>query len=225
MLWIITATAPITRESNNVVKSAQIPLTFPVQESMSVHDFMPTTCNAAAMAWVNKFPNWAYPALIVYGEKGCGKTHLLKIWEDIAGDRGAIIDDVDLTIFGDEDRENNLFHRFNSAKENGTFLFLSMAKPMAQQTVLLPDLQSRLSAAPSVEIQSPDDGTLQAIMVKMFHDRQLLIEPDVIAYILPRIERSFQAARDLVDRIDQTTLAEKRSVTVPLVRSILSETP
>ena len=92
---------------------------------------------------------------------------------------------------------------------------------MMQQNINLPDLASRLRAAPSVEIESPDEISLQAILVKLFYDRQLNVEPGVVAYILPRIERSFESVQNLVRKIDESSLSEKRSVTVPLVRGVL----
>lgn len=200
----------------------QIPLSFPIQESYDSENFMVLPCNEAAMQWINRFPNWPYPALIIYGESGCGKTHLLNIWSDKVGNNGQIIDDVDL-LFGNADTEQNLFHQFNLAKEKKTYLLMSMSKNMAQYNIQLPDLKSRLNAAPQVEILPPDDMDVQAILVKLFHDRQLKIEPDVVAYILPRIERSFTAIHKLVEKIDRNSMAEKRSVTIPLVRALLAE--
>jgi chromosomal replication initiation ATPase DnaA len=200
----------------------QIPLSFPVYDSYDVNDFLPLACNQEALSWVQRFPQWPYPALIIYGEKGCGKTHILHILKTITGNNCMIIDDAQ-NIFGNTEAEENVFHQFNIAKENGTFLCLAMEKSAIQQNIKLPDLASRLRAAPHVQIQSPDEIALQAVLVKLFHDRQLNIEPDVISYILPRIERTFAAVRDLVKKIDENAMAEKRSVTVPLVREILTE--
>lgn len=183
---------------------------------------MEAECNAEALQWIQRFPDWPYPALIIHGEQGSGKTHLLSLWRDKAGDGHLAIDDAE-RIFGNKTAEEELFHQFNMAKENLSYILLTMTNNIAQQTIILPDLASRLRAAPQVEIHAPDDAALQAVLVKMFHDRQLRVEPDVIAYILPRIERSFAAARALVAKIDESAMAEKRSVTVPLVRSLIAE--
>jgi len=200
----------------------QIPMDFPVQESYAPQDFMALPCNEAALAWVNRFPDWPYPAVILYGEQGCGKTHLLHVWQSLAGSSHNAIDNVD-NVFGDDEKERELFHRFNRAKEEKSYLLLSMTNNIGHYDIHLPDLASRLRAAPQIEISPPGDADLQAILVKLFHDRQLRVEPGVIAYILPRIERSFAAARDLVRQIDALALSEKRSVTVPLVRAVLCD--
>jgi chromosomal replication initiation ATPase DnaA len=198
--------------------SSQIPLSFPVEESYDPHDFIPLSCNQDALAWIDRHPDWPYPAVIIYGEKGCGKTHLLKLWQDKTG--STAIDNVD-TVFGDETREQDLFHQFNQARENGSFLLLSMTDKISSQSISLPDLKSRLMAAPQCEITQPDETDLAVILTKLAHDRQLKIDVDVMKYILPRIERSFTSANDLIAKIDSQALAQKRAVTIPLVKTVL----
>jgi chromosomal replication initiation ATPase DnaA len=72
-----------------------------------------------------------------------------------------------------------------------------------------------------VRIAAPDDAMREAVLVKLFADRQLDIAPDVIAYLLPRMDRSFEAMRRLVARADSESLAHGRAVTVPLVKELL----
>lgn len=202
----------------------QIPLSFPVNESMKSDDFMPLTSNQEALDMINRFPDWPYPVLIVYGEKGCGKTHILNMWQEKSSNLGYALDDAN-KIFGSKELEEKLFHDFNQAKENGTFILMTMERPVSQYNIGLPDLASRLRAAPQIEIKSPDDVALQSVLIKLFHDRQLKIEPGVVSYIIPRIERSFASVRSLVSKIDQHSMSKKRSVTVPLVREILGHDP
>jgi chromosomal replication initiation ATPase DnaA len=200
----------------------QIPLSFPVQPSYGKDDFIETPSNRDALAWVRRYPDWSAPALVIFGEQGCGKTHLTQIWAGKDTQGNHIFDDAD-SLIGDEAQEKTLFHAYNLAKEQGNKLIITLSKSPEFLEFVLPDLASRLRASPQVEILSPDDIALGTVMVKLFHDRQLKVEPDVIAYILPRIERSFNALRSLVQRIDENALAEKRSVTIPLVRSLIAE--
>jgi len=88
----------------------------------------------------------------------------------------------------------------------------------------LPDLTSRLATLPVASIGAPDDALLQVLLLKLFADRQLKVGPDVLAYLLPRMERSFLAARALVEEVDAAALAMKRPVTIPLLREILPDT-
>lgn len=199
--------------------SSQIPLSFPVLESHAREDFMPFECNETALAWIDRWPDWSYPLLIIYGAHGAGKTHLAALWAEKAEGQ-TVIDDAQ-QYFGNKEAEEDIFHLFNMARENGQFILMIMDKPVSRQNITLPDLASRLKAAPQVEITAPDDMALQAVLIKLFHDRQIRIEPEVVAYILPRMVRSFSAAKEIVQQIDESSLSSKRSVSIPLVREVL----
>ena len=69
-------------------------------------------------------------------------------------------------------------------------------------------------------IGSPDDELLAAVLVKHFADRQLRVGTDVVDYAVKRMERSFDAVRDLVERLDRQSLRARREITVPLVRQV-----
>jgi chromosomal replication initiation ATPase DnaA len=86
---------------------------------------------------------------------------------------------------------------------------------------MLPDLKSRLLAAPTAAVGSPDEQTMAVVLTKLFSDRQIFVPQDVVQFILSRIERSFAAMRDVADAVDRRALAEKRAVTIPFVREIL----
>ena len=62
---------------------------------------------------------------------------------------------------------------------------------------------------------------IQAVLVKLFADRQLRVAPEVVRFLWPRMERSFEAARRLVDALDAASLAAKKEITVPLARQVL----
>ena len=66
---------------------------------------------------------------------------------------------------------------------------------------------------------------MAVVLTKLFSDRQIFVPQEVVQFLLPRLERSFAAIRDIVDEIDRKALAEKRKVTVPLVRDIFDTQP
>ena len=117
--------------------------------------------------------------------------------------------------------ERALLHTYNSVAERSGHLLLIALAPPARWPLMLPDLVSRLRIAPAVAIGLPDDTLLAALMLKLFADRQIEPSPEVPAYALPRIERTFEAVARLVECLDRAALAEGRPVTVPLVRSVL----
>ncbi len=217
--------------------AAQLPLGFDHRPSMSGVDFLVAECNRAAVAWLDKWPDWPGPALVVHGPPASGKTHVAHVFQAqtggtlVQGDelddevvRGAqsdgrvvIVDDADKSV-----DEAILFHLYNVAADGNSRLLLTAGTPPARWNIGLPDLASRLRAAPSVGIRLPDDDLMAAVLTKQFSDRQLRVDPAVISFLLPRIERSFSALDKLVDDIDRASLAEKRNVTLPFVRTVLA---
>lgn len=216
----------------------QIPLDFGHVPAYSQDDFLVAASNEQAHAWLSRWPDWPHFALGLWGPAGCGKTHLAHVFVARTGGvlipaRGLCVDGVPslaeypAVVVEDADRsvnEHALFHLYNLLKENGRSLLVTGRDAPARWKIALPDLRSRLSAIPVVAISAPDDGLLQALLLKLFADRQLRVGPDVLAYVLSRMERSFDAARALVAAVDAQAMARQRPVTVPLVREVMSET-
>ncbi len=218
--------------------SPQLPLDLGYQPSLTRDDFMVAPCNQIAVHWIDRWPDWPTHALILIGPAACGKSHLGRIWaatsgadiitpdtfnDDLIHHRrtgNLVIDQADLLI-GDRAAEETLFHLYNNARAAGDFLLFTMRAAPFALTFTVPDLASRLRAALTIGIDQPDDELLSALLVKLFHDRQLDVTDDVIRYLVPRIERSFDAAATLVDRADAAALAHKSMVTVPLLRGLL----
>lgn len=218
----------------------QIPLDLGHRTAMGRDDFLIAPNNQDAVAWIDLWPEWPAPALVLYGPVASGKSHLAAVWQrqsnaayinghdlndssvrGLVGHGGhVIIEDAD-DMIGDVEQEKGLFHLYNLFKEERRSFLLTLQEPPVRRSFIVPDLASRLRAAPTVAIREPDDVILGAVLVKLFNDRQLRVGEDVIKYILPRMERSFEAARDVVRHADEKALIEKRAVSVPLIREIL----
>lgn len=218
----------------------QLTLNLGHRSALGREDFLIADSNRDAVSWIDLWPEWPAPALVLYGPAACGKTHLAAVWSaqtkaaainpaelcqesaDTLFARGPhlLIDPVDPWI-GDRDAETTLFHLYNLAKEHNRTLLLTMRVPPVRLSFAIPDLASRLRAAPGVAIHAPDETLLGAVLVKMFADRQIQIGEEILSYLLLRMERSFAAARDLVEKTDQLALAEKKPVSLSLVRHVL----
>lgn len=221
--------------------ATQIPFDLGHRTAWGRDDFLVSPSNQDAVAWLDLWPEWPAPALIMYGPVASGKSHLGAVWceqsraacidikslsphtvADIALQcEHLILDDAD-SIIGNLEREKGLFHLYNIFKEERRSFLMILEEPPVRRTFALPDLASRLRAAPAVSIREPDDQLLMALLVKLFSDRQIRVGTDVIHYIVPRIERSFESVQKLVVASDSKALIEKRAISIPLVRDILN---
>jgi chromosomal replication initiation ATPase DnaA len=200
-------------------------------------DFLVAPGNQDAVEWIDRWPDWPGNVLALFGPAGCGKSHLAQVFAlrahavaiaapDLTTDAvGALLGRYKAFLVeeGDACDERALFHLFNGVRESKGTLLLTGREPPARWPTELPDLKSRLSSIPAVPIAPPDDAMMEAVLVKLFSDRQLGVAPDVIAYVLRRIDRSFAAARHLVATADKESLAGKRPITIPLMKTIIGE--
>ncbi len=214
----------------------QLALDLGIRPALAREDFLVAPVNSEAVAWVDRWPDWPAPALAVVGPPGCGKTHLAQVWRVRSGAELLQADEVGrwdpdrfpaaspACIIEHADRvadEAALFHLYNFIAERSGALLLTACSAPARWHIELPDLASRLRAAPVAEISLPDDAVIEAVLVKLFADRQLRIGPEVISFLLARMERSFAAARSIVSALDEAAMQANRAVTVPLARDVL----
>jgi chromosomal replication initiation ATPase DnaA len=214
--------------------SDQLPLPFQHQPTYAAADFLEAPSNEAALTWLNRAEDWPDQRLALWGEPGCGKTHLLRLW---AGRRGAALlaaadvhglpvlpasggvalDDAD-TITD----EPALLHLLNAAREAGLPVLLAARTPPARWPVRLPDLASRVRAVTAVEIMPPEESLLRALLLGLLADRQLAVRADLQDWLLLRLPRAPAALREAVARLDQAALAAGGGVTRPIAAAVLA---
>ena len=221
--------------------SRQLALDLPHRPHFSRADFLVAEANQAAMASLDGFAGDAGSTMAVSGPPGSGKTHLAHIWASRVGGRwitpetlaaalpelassppAALVFDAADRVAGDAAAETALFHLLNLIRQQGGSLLLLGRQPPSRWSVALPDLRSRLAALNTVSVGAPDEALLGAVLVKLFADRQVSLGGEVIAYLLPRMDRSLESARALVAAIDAEALAGKRAITVPLAAKVLA---
>ena len=220
--------------------TVQLTLDLGQRPALGREDFLVVPSNALAVAWIDRWPDWPGTALALYGPPGCGKSHLAQVWRaaseavgieaaalatddppDLLGDAVNCALEGGEAVVGQAEAERGLLHLYNMVKERGGFLLLTGRTPPARWPIALRDLHSRLAAASAVGLNAPDDALIEAVLIKLFADRQVRVGGGVVRYLLPRIERSFEAARALVAAIDQAAMAQHRQVTVALARAVL----
>ncbi|MGE3306125.1 MAG: DnaA regulatory inactivator HdaA [Rhizobiaceae bacterium] len=215
-------------------KARQLPLDLGHRQGSSRDDLVVTTANAEAVALIDRWPDWPAPVMVLAGPSGSGKTHLGEIWREVsgaaavsprelgeaaaaaAGEGPVLVDDADSRPLD----EAGLFHLINAARSAGNHLLLTSRRFPAAWGVRLPDLQSRLKAAATVEIREPDELLLTGVVTKLFADRQVEVEPHVVSFVVRRIERSLSTAIAVVARLDAAALEQKSRIT----RALAAET-
>jgi chromosomal replication initiation ATPase DnaA len=214
----------------------QLALPFPHVASYDPRDFLPAMSNQDALVWLDRPTDWPERRLVLWGEPGCGKSHLLTTWAartdavHLAGQRLFDLDDVPETgavAVDDADTvgsEPTLLHLLNTARDRGLLVLLSGRAPPARWPVRLPDLASRLRSMISIEIGPPDDELLRALLMRLLADRQLAVPRPVQEWLLLRLPRSAAALREAVARLDYASLASGRAITQALAAELLAGT-
>jgi chromosomal replication initiation ATPase DnaA len=218
--------------------SRQMLLDLGHRAALGREDFLVSPGNRDAVAWLDAWPDWPTPGLVVVGPAASGKSHLAEVWRahsgavrlsaaEIAGreapallqeGRNAVVEDAD----GGVDQES-LLHLYNEIAERRGHILLTARQTVPGWGLTLADLRSRVAALPSVALGQPDDELIQAVLVKLFADRQLRVDPDLVAYLAPRVERSLATVAKVVAALDAAALAARSRITVRLAGQVLRE--
>ena len=217
------------------VQPRQLAFALPHAESLTRDNFLEGPANEAALALIERWPDWPNRIMLLAGEEGSGKSHLASIWAQQSGARmisahaltaaavpnalatGALVVE-DLKPEGFDERA--LFHLMNLAREEAAFMLITARTSPSAFEIELLDLRSRLRAVPVVSLASPDDRLLRALIVKFCADRQLAVDESLVGYLVGRIERSYGAARRAVELLDSESLRLGRPVTRALAAEL-----
>ena len=213
--------------------SAQLRLSLERAPDHARSAFVVSESNTLAVTTLDGWPDWRGGALALIGPEGSGKTHLAAIWATRVGAAEFPTDGVDMVGEGPvlvEDAEarlpeESLFHLLNLAARPGGGLLLTSRVAPSLWPARLPDLRSRLNALPTAQIEEPDDTVLGAMLEKSFLAHSIRPSPELLAYLVRRIERSAQSAQSVVARLDEAAYATGRRVSRGLARLVLGEEP
>lgn len=216
----------------------QLTFDLPVRAARGRDDFFVSPANAMAVAQIDAWADWPQHKLVLVGPEGAGKTHLAHVWSGISGARivsaaalpeadlpslagsAVVVEDAD-RIAGQTEREEALFHLHNMVLAEEGALLLTARQAPSLWPLTLPDLKSRMAATATATLQRPDDALLTALLVKLFADRQLSVQPRLISYLVGRMERSFAAAQHLVTALDARALSSGRKINERLAAEVL----
>ena len=220
--------------------AAQLPLDLKIPRADKSGPPCRAASNAAALDVIAAWPRWPHRWLRLVGPPGAGKSRLARHFAHIAdapliaaaelaefdpitlgAEPAMVLEDIDRGGFD----ETTLFHVLNAAAAAGSAILFTGRDHAVSARLATADVASRLRSAPVVTIAPPDDDLLRQVLAVEFAERQLVVDPSVVDYLLVRMERSLTDAIRLVDQLDRHGLARQRRITRPLATEILSAQP
>ncbi|KAA2235322.1 hypothetical protein [Salinarimonas soli] len=215
----------------------QLAFDLPLDPRYGREDFLVSPSNERAYALVERWPDWPDTVLRLEGPPGSGKSHLASIWatdargwtvdaREVRGERVPHLISAGALVIEDADRgpidEAALFHLLNLARERKASVVVTGSGPPDRWGLRTPDLLSRLRLAPAVALDPPDDALLKAVLVKLFVDRQLVVDTTVVDTLALRIERSLARAAEAVAALDKEALSRGRRITRAMANDLVA---
>ena len=220
----------------------QLPLGIKLSESTSFASFVAGP-NAELVARLQAFPAQLY----LHGASGAGKTHLLQAscraasaagraaaylpCRELGGDLPQLVqgmaeldlvcvDDCD-SFAGRRDAEVALMGLCDALRSGRKSLLLAGRKPPGEIGLSLPDLSSRLGWGGVYALKPLRESDKRRALQLRAQARGLELEDEVAEYLLRRSARDLPSLLELLDRLDTASLAQKRRLTIPMVREVL----
>ena len=206
--------------------------TFP---SMGREDYIVSSINKDAVIWLDIWPNWPSLGFIVCGPSGSGKSHLASALQTLS--HGFSIEAKNLEeskldfitenkclIIEDIHKfksEKLLLHIYNLMAERKNNLMFTSNLPISKINFKLLDLKSRILSMPQINIGLPDDELLKNLFIKQFSDYGVIVELEVINYLIKRVDRSFESIINVVNSINALSLEKSKKITIPFIKKVL----
>jgi DnaA family protein len=224
--------------------SFQLPFAFSFREELNFPSFRATPANAVLLQYLQGFGQGQDQFCFLWGLAGSGKSHLLQALchdspdavylplaqllahgphclEGLDTFRFLVFDDVQV-LAGQLEWQERLFQLFNALHAQGGHICLAADRNPAALPLALADLRSRLQLSVVFEVQPLDEAGRLEVLLQRAHQRGIELKDDVAAYIMARSPRGMLDLLSVLDRLDMLSLAEKRRVTIPFIRSIFA---
>lgn len=206
------------KEADNEGGVRQLALPFDEPDHFAADDFIEAPSNHAARAALASPVAWVNRRLVLWGDSGCGKTHLARIW---AGETGA-----DVVMAGQlrepasspapalliEDIETiaapvALLATLERAAFSGGLILMTSRTPPARLSIAPADLASRLRASLTIRIEAAEPALLDALLVRLAAARQLALPAGLADFLLSHLPRRPAVMREAIARLDRYSLA------------------
>ena len=188
------------------------------------------------------------PFSYIWGERGCGKSHLLQALSREANrqsmsaiylplleiiEMGAsvltgldemalvVIDDFDAIISIPDQREweEALFGLYNQIRDSGSRIIVAANNSPDVLSLQLADLNSRIHWGPIFQLQTLSDSEKLIALKQRAHERGFELPDGTINYLLHHGSRDLHHLFKILDELDNASLVEQRKLTIPFVKA------
>jgi DnaA family protein len=226
----------------------QIPFCFGLQEAFSFNNFSVGSNQAVVQQLQRQLSCEGDPLLYLWGVDGAGCSHLLQAGCHLATQQGFTamylpmteirtldpvilqgIEDIDLiciddlqTIAGLHEWEEALFHLFNRVQQQTTRLLIGARKPPRGVGLELPDLVSRFSSCAVFQVNPLEEGDKLILLQERALQKGIELSQEAAQYVLNRSKRNTGVLLQILDRLDQSSMAASRKLTIPFIKQSLN---
>ena len=204
-------------------------------DNFKSEDYFVSPSNIDAVNLINLFPAWHNNGIIITGGEKSGKTHLGYIWKERSNANFFDFKEK-ISLNKIDTKKNNIFDNFQMIKNenekdffqiyndiiNSNHYIIFLISSSSPVQLKLNDLKSRFTSLTKVSINPPDDQLIQAILLKFFHDNQISITPDVVSFIVSRVNRDYKEIHLFLDKINKLSLEYKRKISIPFLNKFLT---
>jgi DnaA family protein len=174
----------------------------------------------------------------LWGERGCGRSHLLQAAVAAASSRGIIAryiaagetlpaDDSGVRMLAVDDVEKldaqaqlEFFRLYNALREcQGAVLAAGNVAPARLQ--LRADLLTRLGWGLVFQVHALSDDDKRVALKRHAAARAFDLRDEIVEYLLRHLKRDLPSLMAVLDALDRYSLETKRPITLPLLRQLL----
>ncbi|MER2492579.1 DnaA regulatory inactivator Hda [Catenovulum sediminis] len=186
--------------------------------------------------------------MYIHGPKGSGKTHLLQatchyadlnkqnaqylpcsqlIAMPVAFTHGLemnhllLIDDIQ-EIAADDEWQTSIFDLINRTLEQGHKIVFSGSLPADDIPFTLPDLVSRLNWGQKWLVKPLDEAQRKEMLIMRSQSRGMPMTEELANFIVMRSQQDNASIMRCLEILDTQSLAEKRKLTIPFVKSVMA---
>ncbi|SMN10793.1 DnaA regulatory inactivator Hda (Homologous to DnaA) [uncultured Candidatus Thioglobus sp.] len=197
--------------------------------------------NAQILAFVDAlFSQQNSSVVVLSGDKSSGKTHFLQgctfvameaqlnavyidaeeeipkgLIADLSASDWVCIDNIECL---DNAQQQELFDLYNQIKHTQTKLIMSINKLPDN---FLKDLETRLSLAVNYTLETLTDQQKISILQSKMKDKNINIDAKIYTYLFKYYSRDLSELLMVIDQLDQASLQQKNSITIPLIKQVL----